>query len=44
MIGASRERVNKALALFARLGWLEIEGRGHYKILDRHSLEDRATL
>ena len=44
MIGASRERVNKALALFARLGWLEMEGRGHYKILDRQSLEDRATL
>lgn len=44
MIGASRERVNKALALFARLGWLEMEGRGQYKILDRASLEDRATL
>ena len=44
MIGASRERVNKALALFARLGWLEMEGRGQYKILDRPSLEDRATL
>ena len=44
MVGASRERVNKALALFARLGWLEIEGRGRYQILDRQSLEDRATL
>jgi CRP/FNR family transcriptional regulator, cyclic AMP receptor protein len=44
MIGASRERVNKALALFARLGWLEMEGRGQYKILDRQALEDRATL
>lgn len=44
MIGASRERVNKALALFARLGWLEMEGRGQYKILDRASLEGRATL
>jgi len=44
MIGASRERVNKALALFARLGWLETEGRGRYKILDRQALEDRATL
>jgi len=42
MIGASRERVNKALALFARLGWLETEGRGRYKILDRQALEDRA--
>lgn len=44
MIGASRERVNKALALFTRLGWLQIEGRGQYRILDRRSLEDRATL
>jgi CRP-like cAMP-binding protein len=44
MIGASRERVNKALALFSRLGWLETEGRGRYKILDRQALEDRATL
>jgi len=44
MIGASRERVNKALALFTRLGWIEIEGRGQYHILDRQSLEDRATL
>jgi CRP-like cAMP-binding protein len=44
MIGASRERVNKALALFTRLGWIEIEGRGQYRILDRQSLEDRATL
>jgi CRP-like cAMP-binding protein len=44
LVGASRERVNKALALFARLGWLETEGRGRYKILDRQALEDRATL
>ena len=44
MIGASRERVNKALALFTRLGWLEIEGRGRYHILDRQALEDRASL
>jgi len=44
MIGASRERVNKALALFTRLGWLEIEGRGRYHILDRQALEERATL
>lgn len=44
MVGASRERVNKALALFTRLGWLEIVGRNHYRILDRVSLEDRATL
>jgi CRP/FNR family cyclic AMP-dependent transcriptional regulator len=44
MIGASRERVNKALALFSRLGWIQIEGRGQYRILDRQALEDRATL
>jgi CRP-like cAMP-binding protein len=44
MVGASRERVNKALALFSRLGWIEVQGRGRYKFLDRASLEDRATL
>jgi CRP-like cAMP-binding protein len=44
MVGASRERVNKALALFARLGWLEVKGRGRYKFLDRGALEDRATV
>ncbi len=44
MVGASRERVNKALALFSRLGWIEVQGRGRYKFLDRESLEDRATL
>jgi len=38
------ERVNKALALFSRLGWIETEGRGRYKIIDRQALEDRATL
>ena len=26
MVGASRERVNKALALFIRLGWIEVAG------------------
>lgn len=44
MVGASRERVNKALALFGRLGWLEVRGRGRYRILDRQALEDRAIL
>ncbi len=44
MVGASRERVNKAISLFMRLGWLEIEGRNQYRLLDRQSLEDRATL
>lgn len=44
MVGASRERVNKAISLFLRLGWLEIEGRANYKILDRGAMEDRASL
>ena len=44
MIGASRERVNKALALFTRLGWIEIEGRGQYHIIERQALEERAAL
>jgi CRP-like cAMP-binding protein len=43
-VGASRERVNKAISLFLRLGWLEIEGRANYKILDREAMEDRASL
>lgn len=42
LVGASRERVNKALAMFIRLGWVETTGRGHYHILDRESLEQRA--
>ena len=44
LVGASRERVNKALSLFTRLGWIEVEGRNRYKILDRQALHDRATL
>ena len=44
LVGASRERVNKALSLFTRLGWIEVEGRNRYKILDRQALYDRATL
>jgi CRP/FNR family transcriptional regulator, cyclic AMP receptor protein len=44
MVGASRERVNKALALFSRLGWIEAQGRGKYRFLDRGAVEDRATL
>src|SRR5215213_2084405 len=44
LVGASRERVNKALSLFTRLGWIEVEGRNRYRILDRKSLTDRATL
>jgi CRP-like cAMP-binding protein len=44
MVGASRERVNKAISLFTRLGWLALDGRNQYRILDRHAMEDRATL
>lgn len=43
MVGASRERVNKALSVFVKLGWIEIQGRNRYTILDRASIEDRAT-
>ncbi len=41
MVGASRERVNKAIASFIRLKWLEQSDR-HYKILHREQLEQRA--
>jgi CRP/FNR family cyclic AMP-dependent transcriptional regulator len=44
LVGASRERVNKALSLFTRLGWIEVEGRNRYRILDRTALAERATL
>lgn len=44
MVGASRERVNKAIAVFLRLGWIEVEGRNNYRILDREALDDRASL
>jgi CRP/FNR family cyclic AMP-dependent transcriptional regulator len=44
MVGASRERVNKALALFTRLGWLELKGRSRYRFVDRQALQDRADL
>ncbi|HEY7137649.1 MAG TPA: Crp/Fnr family transcriptional regulator [Acidimicrobiia bacterium] len=43
LVGASRERVNKALALFVRLGWVEAKGRGRYKVIDRDALEQRAN-
>ena len=42
LVGASRERVNKALAMFTRLGWIETVGRANYRILDRESLSQRA--
>lgn len=41
LVGASRERVNKAIAAFIRLGWIAQQGR-RYKILDRAQLERRA--
>ena len=41
MVGASRERVNKAIASFVRLGWIDQADR-RYRILDREQLT-RAT-
>jgi CRP/FNR family transcriptional regulator, cyclic AMP receptor protein len=41
MVGASRERVNKAIASFIRLGWLQQQDR-RYRILQRDRLELRA--
>ncbi len=41
MVGASRERVNKAIASFVRLGWLEQHDR-RYRITDREQLTRRA--
>ena len=41
MVGASRERVNKAIAQFIRLGWIEQQDR-RYRILLRDRLEMRA--
>jgi CRP-like cAMP-binding protein len=42
MVGASRERVNKALASFVKLGWLE-QAERRYRILNRPALELRAS-
>ncbi|MGI9644102.1 MAG: Crp/Fnr family transcriptional regulator [Ilumatobacteraceae bacterium] len=41
MVGASRERVNKAIASFIKLGWLEQQDRT-YRIIQRDRLELRA--
>lgn len=41
LVGASRERVNKALASFIRLGWVEQRDR-RYRITDREQLARRA--
>ena len=42
MVGASRERVNKSISSFIRLGWIEQHDR-QYKILQRAKLEQRAS-
>ena len=41
MVGASRERVNKAIASFIRLGWIDQQDR-RYRIIARDRLELRA--
>ena len=41
MVGASRERVNKAIHAFVRLRWITHDQR-HYKITNRRNLEIRA--
>ena len=41
MVGASRERVNKAISSFVSLGWLDQTER-RYRIIDREQLERRA--
>jgi len=42
MVGASRERVNKAISAFIRLGWIDQVDR-RYRILNREQLTRRAT-
>ena len=42
LIGASRERVNKSISSFIKLGWLSQSGE-KYIILDRKQLEIRST-
>jgi CRP-like cAMP-binding protein len=41
LVGASRERVNKSIAAFIRLGWIEQTDR-RYRILERERLVQRA--
>ena len=43
MVGASRERVNKAIAAFIRHGWVEQVDR-RYRVIDRESLAVEAQL
>lgn len=42
MVGASRERVNKAIASFVRLGWIDQSDR-RYSIVHRDELERRSS-
>lgn len=41
LVGASRERVNKAIAAFVRLGWLDQTER-RYRVVNRERLAQRA--
>jgi CRP-like cAMP-binding protein len=43
VVGASRERINRAIATFVKLGWLEVRGRSRYHILARDDLTARAS-
>ncbi len=43
MVGASRERVNKSIALFLKLEWIGLEGRNNYTIRNRAALVARAA-
>ena len=43
MVGASRERVNKAIASFIKLGWLAQDGGGGYRLTNREQLTIRAN-
>jgi CRP/FNR family transcriptional regulator, cyclic AMP receptor protein len=42
LVGASRERVNKSISAFIRLGWIDQADR-HYRILKRERLAQRAS-
>ncbi len=42
LVGASRERVNKSISAFIRLGWIDQVDR-HYRILQRERLAQRAS-
>ncbi|MFN2609189.1 MAG: Crp/Fnr family transcriptional regulator [Acidimicrobiales bacterium] len=43
MVGASRERVNKSISTFVRLGWLQQRDR-RYRVVDRRELSRRAGI